>query len=70
MFGLVAFLDGGNTYETVYPDPGKGILAGAGLGLRVFTPIGPFRVDVATPLYRRDKVDDVFQLYISIGQAF
>lgn len=70
MFGVVAFLDGGNAYETEYPDPGKGVLAGAGLGLRVFTPIGPFRVDVATPLYRRAKVDDYFQLYLSIGQAF
>jgi translocation and assembly module TamA len=70
MFGLVFFLDGGNAYETVYPEPGKGLLLGAGTGLRVFTPIGPFRVDVATPLYRRKDVDDVFQLYISLGQAF
>lgn len=70
LFGLVFFLDGGNAYETEYPDPGKGILAGVGTGVRLFTPIGPFRVDVATPLYRRKDVDDAFQLYISLGQAF
>ncbi|MFP5238507.1 MAG: autotransporter assembly complex protein TamA [Acidobacteriota bacterium] len=70
MFGLVFFLDGGNAYEAEYPQPGKGLLLGAGTGLRVFTPIGPFRVDVATPLNRRKNVDDVFQLYISLGQAF
>lgn len=69
LFGVVAFLDGGNAYEKPYPDPGAGMLLGAGLGLRVFTPIGPFRVDVATPLHRR-KTDDVLQLYISLGQAF
>ncbi len=70
MFGWVVFLDGGNAYENVYPQLDKGVLLGAGTGLRVYTPIGPFRVDVATPLARRTKVDDVFQLYISLGQAF
>ncbi|WP_243438255.1 autotransporter assembly complex protein TamA [Fundidesulfovibrio soli] len=70
MFGLVFFMDGGNAFEAEYPEPGKGLLLGAGTGLRVFTPIGPFRVDVATPLNRRRNVDDVFQLYISLGQAF
>jgi len=70
MFGLVFFLDGGNAFEDVWPDPSQGLLLGAGTGLRVYTPIGPFRVDVATPLTRRNGVDDVFQLYISLGQAF
>jgi translocation and assembly module TamA len=70
MFGLAFFLDGGNAFENQLPELSKGMLLGAGAGLRVFTPIGPFRVDVATPLDRRSKVDDVVQLYISLGQAF
>ena len=41
-----------------------------GLGLRYFTPIGPFRLDVAVPLNRREGLDDAFQVYISLGQAF
>jgi len=43
---------------------------GAGLGVRIFTPIGPIRLDVATPLNRRENIDDLGQFYISIGQAF
>jgi translocation and assembly module TamA len=45
------------------------LIFGAGLGLRYFTPVGPLRVDVAVPLDRRD-VDDAFQFYVSLGQAF
>ena len=40
-----------------------------GVGLRYQTPIGPIRVDLATPLDRRSGEDPV-QLYINIGQAF
>jgi translocation and assembly module TamA len=31
--------------------------------------IGPIRLDVAFPINKRD-VDDDFQFYVSIGQAF
>jgi translocation and assembly module TamA len=42
---------------------------GTGLGARYHTAIGPIRVDVAVPIDRRD-VDDPYQFYISLGQAF
>lgn len=42
--------------------------AGAGLGLRYDTGIGPLRVDVAGPV--RGATGDGLQLYIGIGQAF
>ena len=70
MIGLVAFLDGGNVYDKQFPALNDGLLFGAGLGARVKTPVGPLRVDVATPLDRRPGVDSPFQIYISMGQAF
>ena len=42
---------------------------GAGLGLRYFTPIGPLRLDVATPLHPEDG-DAPLHVYVSIGQSF
>jgi translocation and assembly module TamA len=68
--GMVGFLDGGSAFESSYPDFGEDLLWGAGTGFRYFTPIGPLRVDVGFPLNRRDHLDDSFELYISIGQAF
>jgi len=69
-FGLVTFLDGGNAFTTKTPDFGESLLWGTGLGLRYYTPIGPLRLDVAFPLDRREGVDDSFQVYVSLGQAF
>ncbi len=67
-WGWVAFADAGAVSEDGIP--GTGALAiGLGLGLRYFTPVGPIRVDVATPLDPRDG-DSPVQLYIGIGQAF
>ena len=68
--GIAAFLDGGNVYESTVPDFDETIRWGAGMGLRYYTPIGPLRLDAAVPLNRRDDVDDSFQIYISLGQAF
>ena len=69
--GLVPFLDGGTAFLDRVPDFGdQDILYGAGLGLRYYTAIGPIRLDVAIPLNKRKGVDDSFQLYVSIGQAF
>jgi translocation and assembly module TamA len=69
-FGLVGFLDGGNVYESIYPDFSEPFLWGTGAGLRYYSPVGPFRLDVAFPLDRRPEIDDTFQIYVSLGQAF
>lgn len=67
--GIVPFIDAGNVYEKPLPDPGRRILYDAGIGARYYTPIGPLRLDVATPLSRRSG-DSSFQIYVSLGQAF
>jgi translocation and assembly module TamA len=69
-WGGVLFLDGGNAYEDTTPDFGKGIRWAYGLGARYYTDFAPLRLDVAFPLEARDGIDDNFQFYISIGQAF
>jgi translocation and assembly module TamA len=69
-FGLVAFVDGGAVYEDSVPEIGDDVRWGAGFGIRYFTPVGPLRFDLAFPLNRRSGVDDDYQFYISLGQAF
>lgn len=69
-FGVVAFVDGGLVDEERWPDDFGEMLWGAGLGFRYFTPVGPLRFDLAVPLDRRAGIDDSFQFYISLGQAF
>jgi translocation and assembly module TamA len=66
----VIFLDGGAAFEDEVPQVGDAWQFGTGAGIRYLTPVGPIRVDVAVPVDRRDDVDDAWQLYISIGQAF
>jgi translocation and assembly module TamA len=69
--GLIAFLDGGTAFAggPFSSDEGE-IRWGSGMGLAYYTPIGPFRLDVAVPLNRRQGVDESFQIYVSLGQAF
>jgi len=69
-FGAAVFVDGGNVFEESYPDEFTEFKWGAGAGLRYFTPVGPLRFDIAFPLNRRRGIDDDFQFYISLGQAF
>jgi translocation and assembly module TamA len=68
--GIVPFFDFGSVYEESTPDFGADLFGGAGLGLRYLSPIGPLRLDVATPVIGQRDSDDIVQIYISIGQAF
>jgi translocation and assembly module TamA len=73
-FGTAVFLDAGNVSNNLNPIGGA-LKAGAGVGLRYYTPIGPIRLDVALPLQRRSgpnvaNPDDSFEIYIGLGQAF
>ena len=67
--GIVPFFDAGSYYTNPVPQLDKQIFYGPGLGLRYYTPFGPLRLDVATPLRRR-SADSPVQVYISLGQAF
>ena len=67
-FGIVPFIDAGNSYESSLPK-GSELKFGAGIGGRFYTNFGPMRIDVATPLNPRPG-DGKVALYISIGQAF
>ena len=69
--GLVPFIEAGNVYESTLPDlSANEIRWSGGLGLRYFTAIGPVRLDIATPFRKRANVDDSYQIYVSLGQAF
>lgn len=68
-WGAVAFVDGGTVYDNVFEDATRTMRFGAGVGIRLYTAIGPVRADLATPLNPRDD-DDLLQFYISIGQSF
>lgn len=68
-FGVVPFIDGGMVYKDEFPRIIGDMDWGAGLGFRYYTPIGPVRLDLATPLnYIKD--DPPIQVYVSIGQSF
>ena len=68
--GATAFVDGGMVYDRPdFSQVGKAFLWGGGVGFRYFTPIGPFRLDLATPLTPRPE-DGPLQFYLSLGQSF
>jgi translocation and assembly module TamA len=69
-FGGAVFLEGGNVSEQGLFTFDEGIRYGAGIGVRYYTAVGPIRADIAFPLDRRENIDDPFQFYISLGQAF
>lgn len=69
-FGLVGFVDGGRAFEETFPESLGDLHWGAGAGVRYYTFLGPLRLDVGVPLDRREGVDDAYQVYVSLGQAF
>jgi translocation and assembly module TamA len=67
--GVVPFVDAGSYYENSVPQINQRLFYGVGLGLRYYTPFGPLRLDLATPLYKRNA-DSWIQVYVSLGEAF
>lgn len=67
-WGAAAFVDMGQASPDGKPFSANW-RAGAGAGLRYYTPIGPIRVDFAVPLISV-RGGDSFEVYIGIGQAF
>lgn len=67
--GGVLFIDYAQISESATPKADD-LSFGAGAGIRYFTDFGPIRFDVGVPLNNDENVDENFQFYISIGQAF
>ena len=66
--GIVPFVDAGQVYHAEFPEFSD-IRFGVGIGARYYTNFGPLRVDIATPISRREGESPV-SLYVGIGQAF
>jgi outer membrane protein assembly factor BamA len=66
IFSGVIFMDGGNLWPGSF-QYGTDLHYDAGLGIRIKTPIGPIRLDFASPV-----INDGFrfQFFISVGNAF
>lgn len=67
--GLVGFYDVGFVGDTSDPFGDGNWHAGAGLGVRYNTGIGPIRLDIATPA-TGDSAGERVEVYIGIGQSF
>jgi len=67
IFSGVVFTDVGNVWRDAFNYRPRGLRYDAGLGLRVRTPVGPVRLDLATPVFQGEIRP---QFFISIGHAF
>jgi len=68
--GLVPFLDTGNVSKKQCFIPEQKWRKSLGVGLRYFSFIGPFRLDVGFPLNPRKGIDSRYRILISVGQSF
>ena len=66
--GLVGFVDMGHVDANAQFSLSDNWQAGAGIGLRYLTTIGPIRLDVAAPI--NGTTGNGLQLYVGLGQAF
>ncbi len=69
-WGLATFLDGGMVTNEKAPFGNQPLQWGAGAGLRIFTGIGPLRLDLAYPINPDEDQESRLQFYISLGQSF
>ncbi|HTY09360.1 MAG TPA: BamA/TamA family outer membrane protein, partial [Candidatus Edwardsbacteria bacterium] len=69
MVGATVFADAGNVWSDFAGTTWYQYRGGTGLGLRIYTPIGPVRLDYAV---RTDRTIDLKhgQIYINLGHAF
>lgn len=67
--GAVLFFEGGSVSTEVVPNFEEEVQWATGLGFRYYSPVGPIRLDIGVPVNPRD-VDNDFEFYFSIGQAF
>lgn len=68
--GLVPFFDAGTVTTDEFPTIKGQWYKSIGVGARFFTFMGPFRVDLAFPLDRREEIDPRYKVLVSIGQMF
>ena len=67
IFSGVLFTDIGNVWKNTFNYDMTKLNYNTGLGFRISTPIGPVRLDMATPVFNEPFR---LQLFISIGHAF
>lgn len=63
----VVFCDAGNVWEGTYSHNLSELEYAGGAGLRIATPLGPVRFDIARPISQSNKK---LQYYLNIGEAF
>lgn len=66
--GVVGFVDVGRVDAMGFFDDFGGWQAGAGVGVRYATSVGPIRLDLALPM--GGDTGDGLQIYVGLGQAF
>ena len=77
-FGYAVFVDFGNTWNGWNDVQLKDIAVAVGFGIRVYTPIAPFRLDFGTKFYDPSDQQLIFKKYFldnitihfGIGEAF
>ena len=67
IFGAAVFMEAGNVWREAYKYDFLDMRYDIGAGLRIKTPIGPARIDLATPVFEGKPQP---QLFITIGHAF
>lgn len=68
--GVVPFFDMGNVSDEKFLTFHGKWLKSAGLGIRYYSFVGPFRVDIGFPLNPRKGLDKKCRVLVSIGQTF
>ncbi len=69
LFSGAAFVDAGNTFASTADIAFDQLAVGAGLGLRVRTPLAPLRLDFAYP-FSSQFGQSGLRFHFSIGQMF